>query len=809
MPNSIKKPENLAAIEQSVDELIANSKPLEAVEIVLQYAAELGVHFPAKPDTADITNAYADIIEALKGRAIEDLLQAPVMKDPEKSALVQLLAKIAVPVSTLRPEIFALSTLKQVLFSIQYGNNPVSCHAYVLFAAMLSGQFNDINSAYRFGKVGLELVEHLESIQYKTTLLQIFNLFIKHWVEPVKNTLPSLELGYRHGLKNGEIAEATLCAHIFTAYSYFSAIGLPEIERALEEYESANKKHNQYLTSGYNRTFRQAIQILMRSKLRDVISLNGEIYNAGEMLKLFEAEKSSTGLFLHHFNGMILKFLFRENSAALEDSKKAGKYLHFVAGMFHYPVYVFYDALILLGNYESYSKNKKATVNSQVLEHLESLHGWVDFNAGNHQHKFDLVSAEYARVIGNDGTAREYYDKAINGAHENGFFQEEALANELAAEFYLQRGKMQFARYHILEAKNNYQAWGALAKVQDLENRYTELFNSLQNTTGSMPAYGESFQSLKDRTLQITNSFIDLSSLIKASHSITGEFDISNLLRKLMDILVESTGAQRGFLILENENGLFIEAEAESGNKTINVLKSLALEQASGEVSIAIVNYVMRTKETVVLGGTFDTRAFSHDPYIRKNLPKSLLCVPVLMQGRIFGVLYLENNLVPDGFPEERVELLKILATQAAMVIENARLYADLEERVRTRTEELAITNSQLRGEIEEHKRTQEALFGKEKDYRIIFNSVPAMIWYVDCDGKILRGNQSAYDSLQISETEIVGKRLHDVFQRPEAEKFSADIKEVFKTGQSKLGIIETFTTPDGNKKWSKTEKVP
>jgi signal transduction histidine kinase len=317
-----------------------------------------------------------------------------------------------------------------------------------------------------------------------------------------------------------------------------------------------------------------------------------------------------------------------------------------------------------------------------------------------------LVEAEQSRVLGQNLAAMELYDRAIAGAREEGFIHEEALANELAAEFYFSRGRDKVARDYLSEAYYGYVRWGATVKIRDLETRYPQIFSRMQPsqkdglldnpTLSNSSKTGSSSESL------------DFGTVMKASLALSGEIVLGNLLGKLMQIALENAGAESGLLILEKAGQLVIEASGGAGSSEPSVQRSIPAS-ASQQLPMAIINYVARTQENVVLNDAAREGVFTTDTYIIDRKPKSVLCTPILNQGKLTGILYLENNLTAGAFNRERLEVLQILSSQAAISIENARLYTDLEAANASLEAKVEERTHQLQQEIQIRQEAEEA----------------------------------------------------------------------------------------------------
>jgi signal transduction histidine kinase len=300
-----------------------------------------------------------------------------------------------------------------------------------------------------------------------------------------------------------------------------------------------------------------------------------------------------------------------------------------------------------------------------------------------------LVKAEKARILKRNGEAMEYYDRAIQGARDSGYIQEEALANELAAEFYLSCGREKIARPYLTDAYYSYIRWGAIAKVKDLEFQYPFLVEQTQiSPVGVRERDTRSTRSTITTGSTTSSGFgasLDLASFIKFSQAIASEIVLENLLSKLIKILLENAAAQKAVLLLLKDDStdvlperLYIEAIGTATDETVTVLQSIP--PTIENVPVLIVNQVFKTQENFILNDAATTEPFNTTyPYIKKFKPKSILCLPILYQSKLQGILYLENNLTTGVFTQERVDVLNVLVSQVAIALENALLYKNLE----------------------------------------------------------------------------------------------------------------------------------
>jgi PAS domain S-box-containing protein len=315
------------------------------------------------------------------------------------------------------------------------------------------------------------------------------------------------------------------------------------------------------------------------------------------------------------------------------------------------------------------------------------------------QHESDLAEAERCRKLGKIYEAMELYDRAIQGAAENGCIQAEAFANEIASKFYLEIGKIKIAKVYAIEAYLGYNSCGDTAKVKELKKNYADLIVATQiNVDNSAPKLLANSNSIPQaaNTAKTSSSILDLVAVMKASEAIQSEITSDNLYRTLLRILRESAGAQKGCLILKKADRLFVEA-IDRGQDFVEVTQQSTPVESSQDLPISAIDYVAKTQYPLVLDNLDAGNIYQTDPYIKRQQPKSALCAPIFYQSNLIGIFYLENNLATNSFTIARLELLALLASQAAIALENARLYAREQER----SQQLQQKESQYRSIFE------------------------------------------------------------------------------------------------------------
>jgi predicted ATPase/class 3 adenylate cyclase len=654
--------------EIKIQAYIAQNKLHEAIKTALPVLKSLGVQFPEKPTTAHILRGLIETKWALTGKRVENLINLPAMSDPIKRATMQIMNTLISATYLTVPNLFPLIIFKQVSLSVKYGNTPESAKAYAMYGVILYEVTKNIESSYRFGQLALSLLERFDAREVKAKVFMGVYIFLNPWRAHFREILEPLREGYQSGLDAGDLEFAAYLLSACPVFAYHAGKNLVELEPELASVIEAIAQMKQARTGYVPRIYRQiALNLLGHSQTPS--RLNGESYDDEQMPPLHhDANDITEHLYMSQ---LFLSYLFQEYAQAIEYAARAEERLEGFKGMALTVIFHFYDSLAQLAVFSASSSSTQKRILKKVTANQKKMKKWAKYAPMNFLHKFYLVEAEQAQVLGNDSQARDYYDQAIALAQENEYLNEEALAHELAAKFYLARGQNHVARHYLRDAHYTYLHWGATAKVKDLEARYPQ-FLAPARSSHELPT----LTTPTTDTGETASSLLDLSSVLKASQAISGEIVLDKLLATLMKIVIENAGAQRGYLLLDKEGTWAIEAEGTviENEAEVTALQSIPVGQVAN-LPHAIVNFVARTKESVVLNDAAGEGIFTQDPYIIQNQPKSILCSPLINQGKLNGILYLENNLTTGAFTWERQEVLNLLSGQAAISIENARLY--------------------------------------------------------------------------------------------------------------------------------------
>ncbi|MFB2981102.1 AAA family ATPase [Microseira sp. BLCC-F43] len=681
---------------------IAQTQLPEAVEIAWQTVSLLGVNIPKQPSRADLDEALLETAAKLTGKEFLDLIELPPMSEPIALAVMRLLASANAAAYTANPQLLPLIISQQVNLSLEYGNADVSPLSYAYYGAILCGSVVSIESGYKFGQVALKLLDKLDNKQVLSRTLDLVYGTIQGWKFHLKSTLKPLHNAYEIGKDNGCFEYAGYSIVKYCYYSFLTGQPLNELEQEMKTYSEVLEQHKQLTAVNYLERDRQAILNLIEGSLLPGV-LTGKVYDEWEKLPIYEQANDYYGLLFLYLNKLILSYLFEEYSQAIAYANLAETYLDGGTGLALVAVFYFYDSLARLMVYPELASEEQAKIIKKVNVNQKKMKYWANIAPMNYLHKYDLVEAERHRVLGQYLEAMDYCDRAIAGAKKNEYIQEEALSNELAAKLYLSRRKEKIAQVYMRDACYCYTCWGSQAKVKKLSDKYPHLIT--ENWTKNSVKY-----SITSHITTSTSSteILDIATVIKASQAIYGEIVLEKLLAKLMKIMLENAAAQVGYLILHsqadpaNDSGqLLIEASGSVDNENIAVLQSIPVENC---LPVSVINYVARTKEIVVNHDAANMGRFTDDPYIKTYQSKSILCAPIINKGQLSGAIYLENNLTTGAFTSDRIEVINLITAQAAISIENALLYSNLqhtkqqlehysrtlEVKVKERTQELA-----------------------------------------------------------------------------------------------------------------------
>ncbi|MHC5931094.1 trifunctional serine/threonine-protein kinase/ATP-binding protein/sensor histidine kinase, partial [Nostoc sp.] len=694
----------------------AQSQMLQAIAVGREALSQLGVDLPNTPDKAEIGKGLQDVASLLQGREITRLIDLPVMSDRTAEAAIQLLGVLFSPMLQGIPGLLPLLSATMVRLSLQFGNAPTSTVGYAIHGMVRCAFLGEVETGYKFGRLALSLLERLKVQGMKCLTLHLFGAFIQHYQQALLATIPTLKDSYMTGMETGNFLYAGYSIAVYAYTALFAGLDLDTLSPELAAYSAALAQVKQDSANIFLGIVRQTVQHL-RETVSQPDCFMGTAYDETVMLPKHQQDNDLTAIAVAYIYKLLLAYSWGNYQAALNYITPVKSYLMAVSGLFYIPIFHFYAALTHLALFPTQPEAEQAEILLQVQTHQTILHQWAHNAPMNHLHKWYLVEAERYRVLGEKIAAIECYDQAITLAKEHQFINEEALANELAAKFYLEWGKEQFAQIYITNAYYCYARWGAKAKVADLKNHYPQLLAPILNQTRSPFSTSETIFVLGSDTSSssATSSSssvsvaLDLAAILKASQTISGEIELEKLLSSLLRIVIENAGANKCVLMLMRDERLLIKGSIIEGSEPI-VLQRLPIED-SQDIPLKMIYKVKNNKQTVVLLDATADPTLANDPYIMHQQPYSILCSPILHQGKFLGILYLENNLATGAFTSERVELLNLLCAQAAISIENAQLYQRSLENV----QQLERSFAELQQKSEDLQQAQLQIVQSEK----------------------------------------------------------------------------------------------
>jgi PAS domain S-box-containing protein len=533
---------------------------------------------------------------------------------------------------------------------------------------MLAGpHFGDYRTAvYRFGQLGYDLVEERGLGRFQARTYMDFGGSVLPWTRHVRAGRDLVRRAFEAANKVGDLNYAAYCGNQLNTNLLAAGDPLAEAEREAERGLAFAQKMRFGLVIDMITSQLGLIRTL-RGLTPTFGSFDEEQFDEARIERRFSANPVLVfGECFYWIRKLQARFFAGEYASALEASSRAQRLLWSLGSQFETAEYQLYSALSHAASCDSAAAGERQQHLDAVAAHQKQLQLWATNCPDNFENRAALVGAEIARVEGRELDAERLYEQAIRSARANGFIHNEALANELASRFYAARGFEKIARVYLQDARYGYLRWGADGKARQLDRLHPSL--AAPEAHGPTANIGSSVQPL------------DLATVVKASQAVSSEIVLSKLIERLMTIALENAGADRGLLILPTEDDHLIQAEAKAAGDQIEVV--LCQKSINGVTCPeSIVRYVIRTRESVILDDASKPNIFSEDNYLRGRPAKSILCLPLIKQGRPAALLYLENTLSSYAFSPDRIAILELLAAQAAISLENTRLYSDLQER--------------------------------------------------------------------------------------------------------------------------------
>jgi PAS domain S-box-containing protein len=715
---------------------IVKSENSRAVDSALTCLHLFGIDLPAHPTWEQVQAEYETVWRNLGGRTIDDLIDLPLMTDPELLAAMRMLSVLCDPAYNTDQNLLCLELCRAVNLGIRHGVSGPFAHACGYLAWPLATLFRRYPEGFRLAKLGYDLVEKHAFLAYRPKIQDATGI-AAFWTQPMATSFEFVRASFRTALETGDLTYACYAMHHTVLLLLLQNEPLDavwrEAEIALDFVRHAKFHDMEDIILPLQR-----FVAMMQGRTASISTFNDARFDEGTFEAQLMGGRIPPVICWYWLMKAKARFLAGAHAEALTAVDKATALLWSSTGHFPLIDYYYYAALTLAALHDNASALDERPRWGELLKLRDQLREWADVNEPSFGDKHALVSAEIARLEGRDLDAMRLYEEAIALARQHGFVQNEGLAHELAAQFYTARGFATIANAYLRNARSCYLRWGADGKVQQLD-----AMHPLLRTEEPPPA--------STSTIAESVEHLDLATVIKVSQAVSREIVLEKLLETLMRTAIEQAGAQRGLLILSRGVAQRIVAEATiSGDVVVVGLRDEPV--AAAVLPESVFHYVLRTRENVILDDAAAQSAFAADPYIRQRQARSVLCLPLLNQAKVIGVLFLENNLASRVFAPGRIAVLKLLASQAAISLENTRLYRDLA--------------------------------GREARIRRLVDSniIGIVIW--DLNGRIIDANDAFLRMLQYGREDLhAGLRWFDMTPPEWQERVPREFEELEATG--------------------------
>lgn len=588
---------------------------------------------------------------------------------------------------------FGLSACKMVLLTLKYGQSDLSAIGYRSYMVVMAMMAEPYPRCYKMGKLAVELADHRGNKYHRSSVYQYFSGGYQHWCEPLQNSFAYLEQSIKWGQEGINLVYACYSVVLVNILKAVKGVSLPKLE--MEIHQGLDFMHQSHQNASENYVLFSSLQpvLALQNKTPDPQSFDDDNVSVN---RFFKGDYTTPSMELALYSYAMIRHAYLMDNRCLQ--RQFIKNLPVVISLMpDSPLMTdstFYTALSLLGfavpGEPSFVDNIK-----QSKQLAAQIRQWANFCPQNYEHKYLIVAAEIARVSGDVNSAMGLYDRAIESAEKAGFIHCEALANELYATFWLNQDQSRVAKTFIKEAHYLYQHWGAIAKCNLIEEQWPLVsFKFAETSPGN---YERTVSHSASHSLsQAQSSQLDIHSLLKANQLLAEEIHIDSLLQKMMMILLENAGAHKGAIVFDQDSQLRVEImgmhNTLDGGITHELLNATLAEVCAESPPMlpdSLLRYVQQTQETLLLNNPVEDQRFSHNRYLQEFQPKSVLVLPIIGQGKLVAIVYLENNLTKKAFTPQHLETLELLGSQAAVSLMNAWLYDSLEEKVRKRTEQL------------------------------------------------------------------------------------------------------------------------
>lgn len=736
-----------------------------SLKVGVDALCELDIPLTAFPARQDVNREITRLKALIKNKDTDKLYSLPDLNDPLKEVALEILSEVFAPAYFLGSRLTSIIGIKMTEITIEFGNSPYAAVGYIFYSAItLSVDLSDYDNAYKYGELALRINgEKYQDKANEALILDMWGTFVCHHKKSLSIASDSLLKGHHSGVENGSYQWAGYCGMIYLFTCFWGLHTLQQVSEKIASLTPGMQKIDpnmvQYYYAVKATVFNLTTTAVKPTELSEAVWPNKDkviqaSIDQDDMLTLLVT--STCRLFLAN--------CYNDTETALLIAEDADKYAEGAPGVFINPVFRFHQCLAYCQSYDTKEPSFQSQLIKKIKPLIASLDLWAVHCPDTYFHQAMLAKAELARIQDKVVLAMKLYDDAIDSAKENGFIQNEAIANELASRFYLSLGREKIAGDYLRESCALYQLWGANEKASVLIGQNPQLFTTAPGL---------------DSVLAKTAP-LEFNSLIKSLQAISSDMKTDSLLRQLMSILMENAGAEKGCLLLAKPSGeLYTVVSGNLENQKIQENDYLPLEKTP-DICQEIAYLTSRTKETLVLDNACKAGSFQKNEYIVNSRVRSIACIPILYKEKLKGVIYLENNIAIGAFSVNRLEIIKIITAQAAISIENANLYRTLEDKVEARTFELQQAVKELRRSELESRESEQRLS------QILKTAVDSMV-VIDANGIIETFNAASEKMFGYLSQEVVGENIKMLMGDSDNKSHDRYLKDYIATGKATI----------------------
>ncbi len=743
LQNAGQEVDKSRVLETKIQALIASNQGTVAVDTALMALARLGINLPRNPSKAAILASLLKTEIMLRSKGLNKLASLPVMTDPKSLAAMHIMGSVGAAVSRSAPQLFPVLVCTLVQLSLKKGNALASIPAYSGYGVLQTALFNKVKTGNAYGKLAVDLLKAFKADAAAARTYIVIAAFLDFWINPLRNSIQIAKKTYAVGLKTGDLEFAASGLMVEVVHGYLAGEPLAQLAEKLEENSQQILKLKQELLYQQTCLFHQVVLNLMQEDGL-AIKLQGKVFDEEVTLTEEFRESSKAGVFYFYLHKMMLAYLAGNYSQALNYSEALEHNEEHVMATSVLPVYVLYDGLIRAGLYTNLPPDLQKKALIRLKKAKARMKQWAKHAPMNFRHKYQLLKGEWHRLKGDMQKARVAYEQAAEGAHQQGFLQEKALAYELAGRHLIAQGKQEQANICLNIACNTYGQWGAHAKTTQLLKAYPDLG---QTHGGAANGAG----------VPVSKKTLNVESLLKAAAALSSQMKLDKMLENVLTTVLQLAGAQEAYVILNKEDELEVAARGAAGTGGIELLDGVPVEEYQ-ELPSSIVNLTYRTGEELVVSDAQTDSRFASDATVAFRHIRSVLSFPVIRQQRVLGIIYLHNTLSTGAFNETQLQVLRLLSGQIAVALENALLYTQMEQRVEERTRELMVQQQILKYKNDElqqlNDEKDELVNIVAHDLRSPLNQIKGMLNLIKLSPDNLTPDQKQFVDLSLKSSE-------------------------------------------------------